>query len=55
MIAAAAVLYLFTLEINNGVLAPVLKDVLEGGDLLLGHQLGKLDVASSVQKISQEL
>lgn len=55
MIAAAAVLYLFTLEIDDGVLAPVLEEVLEGRDVLLDQEAGELGGAAGVQQVGQEL
>ena len=55
MIAAAAVLYLFTLEIDDGVLAPVLEEVLEGRDILLDQEAGELGGAAGVQQVGQEL
>ena len=53
--AAAAVLYLFTLEIDDGVLAPVLEEVLEGRDVLLDQEAGELGGAAGVQQVGQEL
>ena len=53
--AAAAVLYLFTLEIDDGVLAPVLEEVLEGRDVLLDEEAGELGGAAGVQQVGQEL
>ena len=55
MIAAAPVLYLFTLEIDDGVLAPVLEEVLEGRDVLLDQEAGELGGAAGVQQVGQEL
>lgn len=56
MIAAAVkVLYLFTLEIDDGVLAPVLEEVLEGRDVLLDEEAGELGGAAGVQQVGQEL
>ena len=46
---------LLTLQVDDGVLAPVVELVLEGRHLLLDQQLGKLVGAASVKHISQKL
>jgi len=46
---------LFALEVDNGVLAPVLKEVLIGGDTVVGQDSGETVSATSVHQVSQKL
>ena len=48
-------MYLFTLEVDDGVLAPVFEEVLEGRHVLLHQEVGELGGAASVEQVGQEL
>ena len=47
--------HLFTLEIDNGVLASVLKDVFIGRDAMVGQYLGKAIGASGIHEVGEEV
>ena len=47
--------HLLSLEIDDGVLATVLKEVLVGGDAVVGQDLGEAVGAPGVEQVGQEL